>query len=663
MRPIYKSVVLESAILAVSLSLQAEVNDGSDVTTVGVDASTLDGLRVELASPKVSGALDLIASGAAVVSGSTISVTLGGFEELATLEQVTYRLTVKARYGTQVRTLYALDITVPRGTLAGGAQEYEDSFAVVSTFGDGGGEFPDDYARQGDNPNATNTAIMSKVNEITSLDADLIAGKIHLATSITAMGVPSSSADSLSAMAAKVLQIPHELNTGVSDFEQVIAPQPYIWNVYSVAQDLMKDELAAYIPEYMSTYKLRYGTNAFFVGEYYLGYTSLELTGADGYLTCDGDFYTISDGTVTHTLPDGTVETYASEAIIHTWHDGDSGRCNRWVAFFYLTDGYAFANSTSSICPRRVAICGLCSSFAIQNENRLTDVWVIGELGTLEGGTTGSKWNPAQVIRNYVEHSSSTPIYSARILTSLIMPDIVSISGAIFSAGNASLIAFAEYLLLPELTTLQGRALILTSGTSTYSSRLAYLGLPKLKTCKVPIISSDSNNATNVLSLSEISLPAIEELNVTGNPGGYGSHAALFVNGYTSDFGSVKRLDLHSLKRQISGRLFIYNTASGYVSWVNLIDIEVGEMTTSLNISLWNPTAVLADVSPKAQLVDNIKNHILDHVSDATGGTQLVFTVSTNMYNAISGENITWQDQTMTLADAFLTKNWLLAGA
>ena len=80
-------------------------------------------------------------------------------------------------------------------------------------------------------------------------------------------------------------------------------------------------------------------------------------------------------------------------------------------------------------------------------------------------------------------------------------------------------------------------------------------------------------------------------------------------------------------------------------------------------MSNWNPTNVLADAYKKAQLIDNIKNHILARVSDATGGTQLVFTVSTNMYNEISGETITWNDQTMTLADAFLTKNWLLAGA
>ena len=93
------------------------------------------------------------------------------------------------------------------------------------------------------------------------------------------------------------------------------------------------------------------------------------------------------------------------------------------------------------------------------------------------------------------------------------------------------------------------------------------------------------------------------------------------------------------------------------------IDLWVGAMETKLDCSGWNPTNVLADATKKARLIDNIKNHILARVSDATGGTQLVFTVSTNMYNAIASENIEWQGQTMTLADAFLTKNWLLAGA
>ena len=100
----------------------------------------------------------------------------------------------------------------------------------------------------------------------------------------------------------------------------------------------------------------------------------------------------------------------------------------------------------------------------------------------------------------------------------------------------------------------------------------------------------------------------------------------------------------------------------GTGKFVNLIDVVVGEATSNMNMSLWDPTNLLSDSDKKAQLIDNIKNHILSRVSDATGSTQLVFTVSTNMYNEIASETITWNDQTMTLADAFLTKNWLLAG-
>ena len=491
--------------------------------------------------------------------------------------------------------------------------------------------------------------------------AGATAGKPELAAAISAKGVPATTQDGLTDMAAKVRQIPQELNTGVSDFEQVIAPSPYIWNVYSVANDLMKDILPAYIPTYMSEYKQRYGANSFFVGEYYLGYDTLPLTGADGYLTCDGDFYTIADGVVTHTAPDGTVETYSAEEIIHTWHDSESGRCNRWVAFFYLANAYSFINVTSSICPRRAALCGECTSFIIQAENRLTDVWVIGTLGHLEGGITGSTWNTAQVIRHYERHTGMTPIYSGITLISLVMPDLKEISGAIFASGNASQFACAKYISLPNLETLSGRALFLPNENS--SKAIESLNLPKLKTCQVPIVSSTSNVRADILSIKTLELPSIEELNITSNPGGYNIDKGLLVTGANHIFSSLTAILIPKLKRITSGYIFTYNTGGGYISLRNLIDIEVGEIVTNFNCKYWNPTYVLADADEKAQLIDNIKNHILARVSDVTGGTQLVFTVSTNMFNAIATENIEWQDETMTLADAFLTKNWLLAGA
>jgi hypothetical protein len=95
----------------------------------------------------------------------------------------------------------------------------------------------------------------------------------------------------------------------------------------------------------------------------------------------------------------------------------------------------------------------------------------------------------------------------------------------------------------------------------------------------------------------------------------------------------------------------------------NLADIWIGEIAQDLRLWGWDPTNVLADATKKAQLIDNIKNHILARVSDATGGTQLVFTVSKNMFNEVASEQIEWRGETMSIADAFLMKNWLLAGA
>ena len=303
-------------------------------------------------------------------------------------------------------------------------------------------------------------------------------GKTDLATAITAKGVQTAATDSLATMADKVLQVPQQVNTRTSEFEQLIAPYPYIWNVYVVATDLMKNELPDYLPDYMQSYKSRYGTNAFFVGEYYLGYATLELTGADAYLTCDGDFYTLINGVVTHTLPDGSVEQYEAESIVHTWHDVAITMSNRWVAFFYLTDGYAFANVTSSICPRRVALCGNCMSLIISGENRLTDVWVIGSLKHIEGGTTGNTWNPAQVIRGYETHSGV--LYNnPTTIRSIILPDLkVMAEGNILYAGvSCPLVSLS----LPSLTTISGGYIMQTRNDNTDFASLTSISLPSIE--------------------------------------------------------------------------------------------------------------------------------------------------------------------------------------
>ena len=146
MKPIYKSLVLETIALSATLSLKANVMSGEDTATQAVQAGSLEGLKVGLISPNVSGVRDLLASGEATLDESNIIVNING------LAQGVHRLQVSAVFGTQTVVLYALDITVPTGALESETQEFEDEIVVVSTIGDGDKSGADAtvYAKDGD---------------------------------------------------------------------------------------------------------------------------------------------------------------------------------------------------------------------------------------------------------------------------------------------------------------------------------------------------------------------------------------------------------------------------------------------------------------------------------------------------------------------------------
>ena len=712
MKRIYKRIEVASSEILLTLALFSDVGGAESV-----DAADLDRLEAQLSRPNYTGAEQLLVAN---VQRSHLEITNEG-EVLAVLHRLKRGENIfvfKARYGTNISVQFTIDfvVTDPNETTP---VEISEDVVLVESIGDGGGgggEFPTDYAKQGTNPDATltdtqayaqsaasdagaaktaadaakdaaqaivipsdyskqgtdptatNSAILAAVQSISDIESDVQAGRQALATNITAKGVPTSTSDALVTMATKVLQIPQQLNTGISEFEQMIAPSPYMWNVYTVATDLMKETLPQYIPSYMSSgiYVQYRANNAFFVGEYYLGYDTLELTGADGYLTCDGHFYTITGEVgsriVTHTLPDGTVETYAAESIVHTWTDGASGYSNRWVGFFYLTNAYSFSNTNESICPRRVALCGDCISFVISGNNRLTDVWVIGSLGHFGGGLSGGSWNTAQVIRGYESHSGADIMYAGVKLTSLVLPDLETVSGRIFTAASALNQNYcANYICMPKLKTLTTNALIVLGGGA---SGAIYISLPALTSINVPIETFYTQNSGGGDSLVELNVPSLETINITSNGGGFNEPLGrALLSGYISCFSGLKKIDIRSLKSVTSGYVintYHYSTNNCFAS---LIDVIVGEMTTHLYMRAWTATNIIADATKKAQLIENIKNHILDRVSDRTDISQLTFTVSTNMFSVIASENIEWRGSTMTLADAFLTKNWLLAGA
>ena len=497
-------------------------------------------------------------------------------------------------------------------------------------------------------------------------------GKAGLAASITAMGVQSTTSDTIAQMAAKVRQIPQVVNTAQSDFEQMIAPTPYMWNVYTVAEDLMKETLPSYIPSYMSTYRQTYGANAFFVGEYYLGYNSLELTGADGYLTNDGDFYTISGTTVTHTKPDGTTETWTDSTIIHTWHDDDT-YCNRWVAFFYLNDAYSFTNTTSSICPRRVALCGTCDSFIVSGENRLTDVWVIGTLGHFEGGTTGTTWNPAQVIRNYTAHNSGYIYTNPTTLTSVLLPDLKELGSTVIGITSNIRSNVRTFCLPGPLRTLpQGRFAIANSADLIYT----YINTEEIY---APAATGDSGyfechyNAVPTSGNGKFILPNL--LGIKDTATNWSSIVRFPVNIIAPKFTtfiSTNRISKSSWFFYTVGNsiqastTFIYTPAlsevgtgtfglerNNTVFYPDLKDIWIGEIGINIDFSKWTATNVTTTAEGIATINANIRNHIAARIADMTGQTSPTITFGANLYNNLE----------QATKDAFTVKNWTVASA
>ena len=408
------------------------------------------------------------------------------------------------------------------------------------------------------------------------------AGKVELAENITAKGIPASATETLPELAEKVGAIAQTQT--ILEGGEVMAAQQFgdgaLWNLYQVLADMKT--------RFMGTGDY----SALIVCEYYKGYDSLQLQGADGYYTCDGDLY-----------------EYASPN--HVWHDADNGKMNRWVAFLYRDEGARLDITNTAISPRSMYIGGHIGTIEYFVNGRLTElVGCVEETDYvdyfLSQGFT-QEWGFNCILRG-VKHLAidgqtiNTTISSAGTV-------VLDVEGVFYSSGNS----YGGQLQLPNATTL-----FINRASSLLSDNMMFLA--------AHLNAIYSEQATRV-------------------------HVGLYYQTPLIRNGTYERL-------------IFPNTTEFYciASSPNLIDLVVGELDSNTYFG-WNPTNVLADVTKKAQLIENIKNHILARISDATGGTQLVFTVSTDMYNSIASEIIEWQGETMSLADAFLTKNWLLAGS
>jgi hypothetical protein len=393
MKTIYKSIALEAALLSVTLALQAEIQSGGDTVMADVQANTLDRLKVTLVSPNVSGARDLVASGNATIDGNEIAVSL---ENLAF---GTHRLVVSARFGTQIRTLYALDISVPQSELPNETQEYEDAAIVVSTYGDGGGggEFPTDYAKQGDDPTATLTdtqayaqAAAEAAQSLTSLDSDINAGKTAIAQAVTAKGVPTSPTDTMLQMATNVTQIaqaPISINGGDMYAKQLYGSltTPNYWNLYDIMAQLLSDGRL-----------LNY--SGILLAEYYKGYNSLALSGAGA-----GGAYVVSD-----VDGNGNFIMY-TEDTTHVWSTEFDGKGNRWVAYCFADEYHDFQITDTNTSPRSIHIGRRVGTITSLVNGRVSEVVVHenSSLVNIESSSFNQNFGKNLIVRNLINQTGS----------------------------------------------------------------------------------------------------------------------------------------------------------------------------------------------------------------------------------------------------------------
>lgn len=130
MKPIYDTLNLDRLVLSVTLTLYAHITYSDDEVDTPVPAESLSGLKVELVSPKVSGARDLIASGECTLSDNHLFIALFNLPNA-----LTHTLLVKMEYGTNTRVVYGLKIkTAGRYSADMRPRSFGTSVNVVETY-------------------------------------------------------------------------------------------------------------------------------------------------------------------------------------------------------------------------------------------------------------------------------------------------------------------------------------------------------------------------------------------------------------------------------------------------------------------------------------------------------------------------------------------------
>jgi len=243
--------------------------------------------------------------------------------------------------------------------------------------------------------------VYDKVETITSVAGDLNAAKAELAAAISSKGVTTSATATLMQMAENVSLI--ERTQSILDANGMYCKELYgsenvdnspLWNLYDVLVNMKNRFLEQY--------------GGLLVCEYYKGYDTLQLEGADAYYTCDGALYDYE--------------------ALHTWNDLNNGRLNRWVCFLYRQAGANVNITNTAISPRSMYIGGHIGIVTYFVDGRLFEIKSISDEDYIDDLviTNNTTWNRSLVLSGIKYHNTAQkPIIRNASVDFLIMPDLI----------------------------------------------------------------------------------------------------------------------------------------------------------------------------------------------------------------------------------------------
>lgn len=392
-----------------------------------------------------------------------------------------------------------------------------------------------ELAKQGDDPEATNTAIYNAVKSITSLDSDITAGKESIARAITNKGIPAYASDSLLAMSEKIENIKQEpIIVEETKLGTVLFPK----DAYNVIEEASRYQNGAYA--------------GLVLVELYSTNETIQLSGADAYYTSDGYFYTT--------------------ATTHTW-SADENKINRYVIYYFANSDTTFTIHDAISTAVSITIIGTIGAIRSSIACNISKVYNLGTIGDMSfdaattfdattyikikehthGNLLFNNNNSTNIIIDVEKISGGSIVYGNTqtgygVLKSILFPSLKEVSGGDVVKMIASHIApNVDCISFPKVETLSNNSTLLT--TNDYNPHLANLSkieFPLLRSINNSGVINLSNNVNALTNIQSIEFPSLEE--VYTNTRVYDSRCLLFGTSSASLL-NVTELTFPSLKK------------------------------------------------------------------------------------------------------------------